>query len=42
VQTGAAAREAEVEKRMKYHDHPVGDTFYALAVETHGKEFSNS
>jgi hypothetical protein len=23
-------------KRRKYHDHPVGDTFYALAVETHG------
>jgi hypothetical protein len=36
VQTGAAAREAEVGKRRKYHDHPVGDTFYALAVETHG------
>jgi hypothetical protein len=36
VQTGATAREAEVGKRMKYHDHPVGDTFYALAVETHG------
>jgi hypothetical protein len=28
VQTGAAAREAEVGKRRKYHDHPVGDTFY--------------
>jgi hypothetical protein len=36
VQTGAAAREAEVGKRRKYHNHPVGDTFYALAVETHG------
>jgi hypothetical protein len=36
VQTGAAAREPEVEKRKKYHDHPQGDTFYALAVETHG------
>jgi hypothetical protein len=23
-------------KRRKYHDHPVGDTFYALTVETHG------
>jgi hypothetical protein len=36
VRTGAAAKEAEVGKRRKYHDHPVGDTFYALAVETHG------
>jgi hypothetical protein len=36
VQTGAAVREAEVGKGRKYHDHPVGDTFYALAVETHG------
>jgi hypothetical protein len=36
VQTGAAAREAEVGKRRKYHDHPQGDTFYAQAVETHG------
>jgi hypothetical protein len=36
VQTRAAAREAEVGKRRKYHDHPVGDTFHALVVETHG------
>jgi hypothetical protein len=36
VQTGAAARDAEVGKRRKHHDHPLGDTFYALAVEMHG------
>jgi hypothetical protein len=36
VQTGAAARQAEVKKRRKYHDHSEGDVFYALAVEKHG------
>jgi hypothetical protein len=36
MQTGAAAREVEVGKRRKYYDHPMGDTFYALAVKTHG------
>jgi hypothetical protein len=36
VPTRAAATEADVGKRRKYHDYPEGDTFYALVVETHG------